>query len=310
MVARSREACHLAQDEIVLQSIAFHRLVRYLVVGDILGVMRNGGQMGAWAFDPYYEWLGIQPSEQPADFYRLLGIAQFEDNAKVVERAADRQMGYVRQFQAKHPAEVSQMLSQLSLARLSLTDREKKRRYDATLRSGQAQVQPGLPGTPPEDSRGIWHFQLAGIPQGPFTTAELQVRIKAKEVREDTMVREGAGGRWMLAREARGLFDLSVSSPPAPGTGLPELSQLDPVGESADLLSGALPEPEDRTPGPNVWVCPGCRWPVRKPKTHCARCGYVKKVHESEVTDRRTMLILLLAAAAFVLFVLVSLLNE
>ena len=26
-------------------------------------------------FNPYYVWLGIPPDEQPANYYRLLGIA-------------------------------------------------------------------------------------------------------------------------------------------------------------------------------------------------------------------------------------------
>ena len=31
-------------------------------------------------FDPYHRWLGIPPAEQPANRYRLLGIAKFEDD--------------------------------------------------------------------------------------------------------------------------------------------------------------------------------------------------------------------------------------
>ena len=36
-------------------------------------------------FDPYHRWLGIPPEEQPAHFYRLLGIKALEDNADVIE---------------------------------------------------------------------------------------------------------------------------------------------------------------------------------------------------------------------------------
>lgn len=256
--------------------------------------------MGGWSFNPYYEWLGIHPSEQPADHYRLLGIARFEGNTRVIERAADRQMGFVRQFQAKHPAEVADLLSQLSLARITLTNREKKLLYDNSLRIRQVRLQPLPPVAAPAAPREDWYIQSYGVSQGPFTTRELQARIKAKEVRADTMVRNGRDGRWMLAREARGLFDLPVSSsPPAPGT-VPQFTNFEPLVEASDLLSGPMPAPEDRSPGPNVWVCPDCRWPVPKPKTHCSRCGFVKKVNESRVTEQRILLTLLFGALTVV----------
>jgi predicted nucleic acid-binding Zn ribbon protein len=255
--------------------------------------------MGGWSFNPYYEWLGIQPSEQPADHYRLLGIARFEGNTRVIERAADRQMGFVRQFQAKHPAEVADLLSQLSLARITLTNGEKKLLYDNSLKIRQVRLQPLPPMTVPEAPAKDWYIQSCGISQGPFTTGELQARIKAKEVRADTMVRNGPAGRWMLAREARGLFDLPVSPPPAPGT-VPQFTSFEPMTESADLLSGPMPSPEDRSPGPNVWVCPDCRWPVPKPKTHCSRCGFVKRVNDSRVSEQRVLLMLLFAGLAII----------
>ena len=48
------------------------------------------------AFDPYYEWLSIPPEEQPANFYRLLGVKGMEANLNVIGSAADRQMSHVR----------------------------------------------------------------------------------------------------------------------------------------------------------------------------------------------------------------------
>ena len=35
--------------------------------------------------DPYYLWLGIPPSEQPPNHYRLLGVSAFESNEQVIE---------------------------------------------------------------------------------------------------------------------------------------------------------------------------------------------------------------------------------
>ena len=277
--------------------------------------------MSVGRFDPYYEWLGVQPSEQPVDYYRLLGIARFEGNLQVVERAADRQMGYVRQFQAKHPSEAAQVLSQLSLARITLTDGEKKLLYDTSLKSRSLksrrfslkEKQPALRPESPKPVRGApctsWHIQSHGIPQGPFTTEEVQERIKAKEVRADTMVRRGSDGRWMLAREAQGLFDLPVPSPPAPGT-VPKFTEFEPIAEAPDLLAGPMPGPEDRSPGPNVWICRKCRWPVPKPKVHCPRCGFVKRVNESSAMEQNTLLWVFYVAIAAIAIALVYVITS
>ena len=35
-------------------------------------------------FDPYHEWLGIPPDEQPANHYRLLGLELFEEDGKIL----------------------------------------------------------------------------------------------------------------------------------------------------------------------------------------------------------------------------------
>jgi len=97
-------------------------------------------------FDPYYQWLGIPPKDQPPHYYRLLGVDLFEDNTEVISRAADRQMGHVRTFQTGKRAAASQgLLNEISNARLCLLDPKQKALYDAelkgkpvTLRTGDA----------------------------------------------------------------------------------------------------------------------------------------------------------------------------
>jgi len=59
---------------------------------------------------PINDWLGIPPTEQPANHYRLLGIALFEDGPSVIEHAADRQMAHLRTFQSGKHAAASQKL--------------------------------------------------------------------------------------------------------------------------------------------------------------------------------------------------------
>ncbi len=90
-------------------------------------------------FNPYHCWLGIPPSEQPADHYRLLGLERFEANADVIQHAADRQMAHVRGHQLGQYAALSQkLLNELSAARVCLLDLNKKAAYDTRLRSRSA----------------------------------------------------------------------------------------------------------------------------------------------------------------------------
>lgn len=87
-------------------------------------------------FDPYRKWLGIPEWEQPPNHYRLLGINLFEDDPDVIETAADRQMGHIRNYQAgKHSALSQRLLNELSAARICLLNLEKKKAYDEKLRT-------------------------------------------------------------------------------------------------------------------------------------------------------------------------------
>jgi hypothetical protein len=103
------------------------------------------------AFDPYYQWLGIPPKDQPPNHYRLLGLELFEENRTVIATAADRQMGFIKNYQTG-PVEAEELsqriLNELAAARLCLLNREKKAAYDQTLR---AALEPAFAGIVPSD---------------------------------------------------------------------------------------------------------------------------------------------------------------
>ena len=85
--------------------------------------------------DPYYLWPGIPPDEQPANYYRLLGIRLFENNPEVIENAADRQMAHLRSFQLGQYADLSQtLLNEVAAAKVCLVQPQKKAAYDQKLR--------------------------------------------------------------------------------------------------------------------------------------------------------------------------------
>ncbi len=111
-------------------------------------------------FNPYYVWLGIPPDEQPANYYRLLGIALFEPSADVIDSAADRQTAHLRTFQGGKHSELSQrLLNEVAAARICLLDPKKRAAYDTQLRArlvvrtpaapaGQLGTPAAQPGTP------------------------------------------------------------------------------------------------------------------------------------------------------------------
>jgi hypothetical protein len=92
-------------------------------------------------FNPYLKWLGIPLKYQPANHYRLLGLENFESDPDVIESAADRQMAHVRTFRTGKRVETAEkVLNELSEARIVLLNAEKKKNYDAQLRSKEEQL--------------------------------------------------------------------------------------------------------------------------------------------------------------------------
>ena len=89
-------------------------------------------------FDPYYKWLGIPSVEQPANYYRLLGVVLFEPDADVIAAAADRQMAHVKSFaMGRYASESQRLLNELARARVCLLNVERKADYDERLRREQ-----------------------------------------------------------------------------------------------------------------------------------------------------------------------------
>ncbi len=89
----------------------------------------------AATFDPYYSWLGIPPADQPADYYRVLGIKRFEDSREVIANAAERQICYVESFKdGEHAKDADKLLHKLVTAKACLLDLEQKRVYDQAMR--------------------------------------------------------------------------------------------------------------------------------------------------------------------------------
>ena len=171
-------------------------------------------------FDPYYKWLGIPPREQPANHYRLLGIALFEPDPEVIEAAADRQMTYVRQCASGPYLPQSQIiLNELSGARLCLLTPAKRQAYDAELKK-RLPARPAVPAAAPPaaappDPLAEFKTSFAAIDAEPVRPPVRALAVK-RPVRQRTVqwiAWSAAGALFLIA----GVVYYISSSPAEPG---------------------------------------------------------------------------------------------
>jgi hypothetical protein len=86
-------------------------------------------------FDPYHRWLGIPAKDQPATYYRLLGLEAGEADPEVIRDAAEQRMAHVRTYQLGQYAPLSQrILNEIGRAKGCLLNPLEKQKYDAQLR--------------------------------------------------------------------------------------------------------------------------------------------------------------------------------
>jgi len=130
-------------------------------------------------FDPYYFFLGIPPKERPLDHYLLLGVERFEENAQIIEMAADRQMGHLQRYESgEHGDQVAKLMSKVSRARLCLLNSKKKAAYDEQLR---AKLDP--PKAPPEPEKAAKSIKLPPpLPKIPADPSSKSIPIDVELV--------------------------------------------------------------------------------------------------------------------------------
>ncbi len=94
------------------------------------------------SFDPYHQWLGIAPDEQPVNHYRLLGVRLYEGDPNVLQNAADQRMAHLRTFQVGPRCQLSQrLLNEIASALRCLLTPDLRARYDDEFRREQCHNQ-------------------------------------------------------------------------------------------------------------------------------------------------------------------------
>lgn len=173
-------------------------------------------------FDAYYKWFGIRPEEQPPDHYRLLGIRPFEQDPDVISNAADQRMSHLRSLQTgPHAVESQRILNEVSKARVTLLDAERKLAYDVALRkkiaAAAAADRPGARRAADTSTSGLEPLgSLADEGELDFGDAPFESRASSAAAFPSTatMVRSGQrrGRSSPLAKLASVAFGLALGS--------------------------------------------------------------------------------------------------
>lgn len=191
-------------------------------------------------FDPYAEWLGITPQEQPPDHYRLLGIPRYESDQKVIAAAADQRTAYLRGFQSgEHAASAQQLLNQVSTASVCLLSAGAKSRYDAQLQA---------------------KLQSAASPTSASPSAAAQSSAAAPPKPVPTFVPPSAGNAMAPMTPQTAAPDITLG--PAPQSA-PQITPKSPSAAAPKIAARPsayrapdAPPPEPRTSGTGIPLIP------------------------------------------------------
>lgn len=84
--------------------------------------------------DVYRDWLKIEATHRPLNYYQILKLKSFEDDVSVIRKHYRELNTYIRKFATGDYIEQSQdLLNELAKAMLCLTDHERKAEYDFKL---------------------------------------------------------------------------------------------------------------------------------------------------------------------------------
>lgn len=197
-------------------------------------------------FDACFEWLGIPPTEQPPNHYRLLGIPLFVENPRVVENAADQRMAHLRTFQTgRHAAESQRLLNDVAAARICLLNPQKKAAYDERLRQTLGGRPEDLGGREPASKPDVF---ISPIVVEPSPTMAVSRSRPARQTSLAMPLLLGAGAVGLVLCGLL-IWSLNSGSEPREAMRTPtdaKVAQRDSTKPPAERRLAVAPQPSDR----------------------------------------------------------------
>jgi len=220
-------------------------------------------------FDPYREWLGIPPTQQPPNHYQLLGLPLYEGDSQLIRRAEEQRVAQVRARAGDDQQHLArQIANELAVARDCLLNTALKPQYDARLRASGARATPtpppvgppAPPPTPPADSRWPPSKIPRAIPVSPKPAEDRATTSPASRSTDTAADAETGASKKIYEEVPVGLPEIDVSAParirrPGPSTG--------PGTSSRGALSVGLPGLRRATRGARVVSGNAGRYSVR-----------------------------------------------
>ncbi|HEY8506683.1 MAG TPA: hypothetical protein VIL46_19020, partial [Gemmataceae bacterium] len=100
--------------------------------------------------DPYTALLKIPAGQRPPTHYQLLGVSPLTQDPSQIEAAARNQLRRLRAAAKDVPAQVAARLEEeIGRARETLTDPQRRREYDESLRAADPWWKSEVPASPP-----------------------------------------------------------------------------------------------------------------------------------------------------------------
>jgi hypothetical protein len=208
------------------------------------------------SFDPYEKWLGIPRSQQPPDYYCLLGLNRFEEDRDEIQRRAEQRLRQVNTYRrGPHVRICDELIHKINVARTCLLNPSLKPSYDQKLR-GSSAVASAAPRADDDD--------LGLAPEAGAAAAKpLSARSVPKPTRLDSLPDLVADPMALdnLFGPATSSSPVAVSSPSRP-VSAPASDPLDLDSLFGPVVSpvpkpAAAAAPADSTVDPLDWVLDG-----------------------------------------------------
>jgi hypothetical protein len=185
-------------------------------------------------FNPYSQWLKIPPSEQPPNYYRLLSLAEFESDSRMIESSVSRLVAKLQDLSTGENVEQAQrLLNDVATARLCLIDQIQKAKYDQRLKEQLDPVNPASAERSAIVDKGGEHFtkEKNSNPQSRTSHANPSSNSNRKP-RKKNVVKPVISVAWVVGL---GVAAFAV-------TGLAVLMMLRPAGDATAISTVGLSE--------------------------------------------------------------------
>jgi hypothetical protein len=142
------------------------------------------------AFNPYQEWLGIDPSKHSPTYFELFGLAEDVSDLSTINSAADAALSRVRACRPGDKArQWASLLDELDRAKLTLLDGGKRAAYLQQVQSGQ------LPGQQQQQENTVQPENASQPTEEPYAPVTRPVPYSSRQTQSEPVAQNPSYGQ-------------------------------------------------------------------------------------------------------------------